>query len=221
MTLGFIFDLDGTIVDSTAHYRETWAELLREFGAAGDDPEPFLGRSTRENFRLLLGNDVAEHEMEDHVARQAEIGKAKMRANGVQAHDGVVELIRDLKMRGVKLAIATAAERSNTEWTLQQLGIRDAFDTIVTDQDVARGKPAPDVFVEALRRLDVDASHCAVMEDSATGVRAAKAAGLRAIAVLTTHSRRELQNAGADRIIARATELNADDVIQFMQATEV
>jgi beta-phosphoglucomutase-like phosphatase (HAD superfamily) len=71
-TYGFIFDLDGTIVDSTAHYRETWAELLDEFGA-DDDPEVYLGRSTRENFRSLLGGNVAEDELEQHVARQAQM----------------------------------------------------------------------------------------------------------------------------------------------------
>jgi beta-phosphoglucomutase len=216
-TLGFIFDLDGTIVDSTAHYRETWAELIREFGAE-DDPEAYLRRATRDNFRVLLGEDVAEHELEHHVTRQAAMSNTKMRGRGVQAHDGILELVQALHARGVKIALATAAERSNAEWTLEQLSIRQLFEAVVVDQDVARGKPAPDIYLKALERLGVDASHCAVMEDSATGIRAAKAAGLRVIAVVTTHSRRELQQAGADRIVERAIELSADDVIQIILA---
>lgn len=215
VTLGFIFDLDGTIVDSTAHYRETWAELIREFGA-DDDPEHFLRRATRDNFLTLLGPDIPEPEMEQHVARQAELGNAKMRANGVQAHEGILELVRELHARKIKLAIATSAERSNAEWTLETLGVRECFETVVVDQDVARGKPAPDVYLRALERLDVDAAHCGVMEDSATGIRAAKAAGLRVMAVVTTHSRRELQEAGADKIVERAEELNADAVMKFI-----
>ncbi len=214
--IGFIFDLDGTIVDSTAHYRETWAELIREFGAE-HDAEYFLRRSTRDNFRTLLGEQIAEHELEQNVTRQAEMGNSKMRAHGVQPHDGILELIRGLHARGVKLAIATSAEKSNVEWTLQQLDLQDFFNVIVTDQDVARGKPAPDVYLKALELLNVDAAHCAVMEDSATGVRAAKAAGLHVIAVLTTHSRRELEHAGADKIIQRAKEMDTDDVIGFIR----
>ncbi len=217
--IGFIFDLDGTIVDSTAHYRATWAELIQEFGA-DDDPELYLGRATRDNFRALLGKDVAAQELEHHVARQAEIGHSKMRAHGVQAHDGVLELLRGLHERGVKIGLATAAERRNAEWTLEQLGVRELFDAVVVDRDVARGKPAPDIYLKALERLGVDAQHCAVLEDSATGVRAAKTAGLRVIAVITTHSRRELEQAGADKIVERATELSADDVIEFIRGTE-
>lgn len=218
-TLAFIFDLDGTIVDSTAHYRETWAELIQEFGAE-HDAEFFLRRSTRDNFRALLGEQIAEHELEQHVTRQAEIGNSKMRARGVQPHDGILELIRGLHAHGVKLAIATAAEKNNVEWTLQQLDLENFFNVIVTDQDVARGKPAPDVYLKALDLLNVHATHCAVMEDSATGTRAAKAAGLRVIAVLTTHSRRELEHAGADKIINRATEMNTDDVLKFIRNTK-
>jgi beta-phosphoglucomutase len=214
-TLSFIFDLDGTIVDSTAHYRETWAEFIRDFGA-DDDPDLYVRRATRENLRHLLGENASENEVEQQAARLAQSGNSKMRASGIQAHDGVVELIRDLHAYRVHLALATAAESSNAEWTLEQLGIRQLFDAIVVDKDVAQGKPAPDVYVEAMRRLGTDPRHCAVMEDSTTGVRAAKAAGLRVIAVLTTHSRRELTEAGADRIVDRATELTAQDVIAFI-----
>lgn len=215
MNLGFIFDLDGTIVDSTAHYRETWAELIREFGADGD-PNVFLGRSTRENFRALLGENVSDQDLEQHVTRQAQMGNSKMRARGVQAHDGILELVQGLHSRGVQLAIATAAEKTNVEWTLEELGISQLFEHIVTDQDVAKGKPAPDVYLEAMRRLGTDAQHCAVMEDSTTGICAAKAAGLKVIAVVTTHSRQQLEQVGADRIVERATALDTDEVIRFI-----
>lgn len=212
---GFIFDLDGTIVDSTALYRETWAELLRDFHS-DDEPEPYLRRATRENFRLLLGNNVAEPDLERYVARQAQISNKKMQQHGVQPHTGMPELIAGLGKLGVKLAIATAAERGNAEWTLVQLGIRQYFSEIVVDRDVARGKPAPDIYVEAMRRLGVDSAHCAAMEDSATGVRAAKAAGLRVIAIVTTHSRRELEQAQADRIIESAQELSPAALKHFI-----
>jgi len=213
--LGFIFDLDGTIVDTTAYYREVWEELIHEFGA-DYDPNVYLARPTRENFRELLAEAVEEKELEAQVARQAAMGQDKMRARGVQAHHGIMELIEGLHARGVKLALATSAERSNAEWTLEALDISHYFDAVVTDQDVEHGKPAPDVYLEALARLGVRAAGCAVMEDSATGTRAARAAGLRVIAVLTTHSRSALEEAGADWIVERASELGVKDVLQFI-----
>jgi HAD superfamily hydrolase (TIGR01509 family) len=214
-SLGFIFDLDGTIVDSTASYRETWAELLRDL-QSDDEPEHYLRRATRDNFRLLLGNSVAEPDLERYVARQAQISNRKMQQRGVQAHPGVQELIAGLYKLDVKLAIATSAERGNTEWILEQLGVRQFFSEIVVDRDVARGKPAPDIYIEAMRRLGVDSAHCAAMEDSATGIRAAKGAGLRVIAVVTTHSRRELEQAHADRIVESAEELSASEIKQYI-----
>lgn len=215
LRLGFIFDLDGTIVDSTAHYRATWEEFIREFGAK-DDPDSFVRRATRENLEILLGEDATPQRVEQEAARHAASGNAKMRANGIQAHEGVLELIRELHDAGFKLALATAAERSNAEWTLERLGIRKYFDAVVVDRDVAFGKPAPDIYLEALRRLDVDRARCAVMEDSSTGIGAAKAAGLMVIAVVTTHSRLELEQAGADWIVDRATALSAADVTRFI-----
>ena len=139
MNLGFIFDLDGTIVDTTVYYREVWEELIREFGA-DHDPDLYLARPTRENFRELIGGPLEETELEAQVARQAAMGQEKMRERGVQAHHGILELIEALHRRGVKLALATSAERSNAEWTLHALGISNYFDAVVTDQDVERGK---------------------------------------------------------------------------------
>lgn len=213
--LGFIFDLDGTIVDSTAHYRASWAELIEEFGT-DHDPEQFLRRNTRDNFRELFGGSVTDQELEQHVARQAGMGHTKMRAHGIEMHDGIFELLTGLQAHGVKLAIATSAERSNAEWTLDALGIRDLFREVVTDRDVENGKPAPDVYREARRRLGVETWQCAAMEDSAAGLQAAKGAGLRVIGVVTTHARIELEQAGADWIVDSARQLSAPDVIQFI-----
>lgn len=214
---GVIFDLDGTLVDSTAHYRATWAELIGELGAEGNADE-YVRRETRENARLLLGREREESELDEFAAMQAARARSRMNAQGVAAHPGMVELVKELHARGVRLAVATAAERENAEWTLEQLGLRGRFETVVVDRDVERGKPAPDIYREALRRLDLGAEKCVVIEDSAMGVRAARAAGLRAIAVVTTHSASELAEAGAIDIIPDTATLTADQVLQFVSA---
>jgi len=215
--LAVIFDLDGTIVDSTADYRAVWAELIAEYGL-DDDPNVFVARGTRENVRVLLGEDASAADIERHAAEQAARGQARMRARGVRSHPGMVELIHALRALGIKLALATAAERSNAEWCLEQLGIQNDFDSVVVDQDVAHGKPAPDVYLAALERLGAETSDCVVIEDSVTGTLAAKRAGLRVLAVLTTHSRRALQEAGADEFAVDTAALTPERVIAFIES---
>ena len=216
--LGFIFDLDGTIIDSLGYYRQVWQELLDEC-ESDHDVSPFLTRPTRENFRILLGDELPEHEMEHHVARQAAMGQAKMQTQGVRVNQGIRELIRGLRAQNVKLAVATAAEPANAEWALQNAGLRDFFETVVTDRDVENGKPAPDIYLEAMYRLGVDTSRCAVLEDSPLGIRGAKRAGIKVIGIVTTHARIEIEQAGADLIVHSANELDAANVIRFILST--
>lgn len=214
-TLGFIFDLDGTILDTTHYYRKAWEDLIREFDAPYDADE-LLKHSARDGIRKMLGEDFPSDQLEQQVARQAGMGLARMRTEGVAAHDGIPELIAALHACGVRLAIATLAEPENTTFPLGLLGLADYFDAIVTDADVSRSKPFPDVYLKALERLDMSAENCAAMEDAPNGVLAAKAAGLKVIAVETTHSRWSLEQAGADRVVNRADELTADEVIRFI-----
>jgi HAD superfamily hydrolase (TIGR01509 family) len=96
---------------------------------------------------------------------------------------GVPEVPRALAARGLRLAVASSSGPAVIETTLTALGVRPLFEAIVSGVEVARGKPAPDVFVEAARRLGVAPEACLVVEDSERGVRAARAAGMRCVAV--------------------------------------
>jgi HAD superfamily hydrolase (TIGR01509 family) len=219
LSFGFVFDFDGTIVDSMGHYRRVWEDLLRESGS-DEDPAAYLARSTRDNFRQLFGPDLGEEELEAHVRRQAAMSLERIRTEGAMLNEGIRELIRDLRRHGFKLAVATAAERSTVDWTLGKLALAPEFEAIVTDRDVNLGKPHPAVYVEAARRLELDPLRCAALEDSPTGVRAARDAGLYAIGLLGMHSRSALSKAGADWIVGSALELSASRVAEWIEERE-
>ena len=97
------------------------------------------------------------------------------------------------------MALATSAPKLNVEHTLAELGLADAFPIIVRGDEVARGKPAPDVFIEAARRLGVDAADCLVFEDAPMGIEAAQAAGMRVVALTTSFQAAHFETARARR----------------------
>src|ERR671934_356602 len=121
-SLGFIFDLDGTLIDSTPRYRQVWEDLLREHGSEYT-AEVLLAYSARDAFRKILGGDYPDDLLEQHLARQSAMGRARMEADGLELHSGVRELIIGLRECGVRLGVATSARRANVEWPLKQLGL--------------------------------------------------------------------------------------------------
>jgi len=181
-----IFDLDGTLVDSMPAHFKSWCEALKNQGHRGVFPEDVFyamgGRPTRDIVETLNGEQDLDLDA-DAVAYAKKTAFLK--------HLDLVELIPEVaevakNHRGkVPLAIASGGSREVVEKTLQKLGISDWFDEVVTSTDVERGKPAPDIFLEAAARLEVDPKDCVVYEDARPGILAAREAGMEVIVVPT------------------------------------
>jgi len=101
---------------------------------------------------------------------------------------GLVEFLQQARAAGMRLGVATAANWENVEFVLRGIGLRDAFDTIVTADDITRGKPDPEIFLIAAQRLGVSPARCLVFEDSLMGIEAARRAGMDSVALTTTIS---------------------------------
>ncbi len=182
-----IFDLDGTLVDSMPAHFKSWCAALKNQGHKGVFPEDVFyamgGRPTRDIVATLNGEQDLDLDA-DAVAYAKKVAYLK--------HLELVELIPEVAEvvkahRGkVPMAIASGGSREVVEKTLQKLGISDWFDEVVTATDVANGKPAPDIFLEAAARLEVDPKECVVYEDARPGILAARAAGMEVIVVPTS-----------------------------------
>jgi len=200
--LAVIFDMDGVLVDSGAHHREAWALMLEELGVAA--PPEFwrrtIGRPSIEAVPLLLGEPVEAAEAR-RLANRKHAHYVRLAARGLPAVTGVVAFVEVLRAHGVPLGVATSARRSDALELLGPLGLLDRFQALVTAEDVVRGKPDPEVYVLAAARLGSPPDRCLVFEDAIVGVRAARGAGMRVIAVATTHEPAELLAAGAERAI--------------------
>jgi HAD superfamily hydrolase (TIGR01509 family) len=204
ITRACIFDMDGVLIDSGAHHRSAWTALLEELGvtpAQHDYWRLTIGRPAEEAVPLLLGRRVTDGEARRLALRKRDL-YSSFAARGLQSVPGAEGFVQTLVHDRVPRAVGTSASRFDVEHLLAGLGLKQYFDVIVTAEDVRFGKPDPEVYLEAARRIGVPAAACIVFEDSLVGVQAARRAGMRAIGVTTAHTAEELRGAGAEATIA-------------------
>jgi len=178
----YIFDCDGTLADTMGLHYEAWKMALAPHGA--DLPEDLYyewgGRPTREIVEAL--NEMQGLFMDPETMVHHKEGLYHQLLPGVQPIEAVVAIARSL--HGKKpLAVASGGGRRSVQATLQGLGLIHLFDTIVTSEDYKNGKPSPDPYLEAARRLGVAPSGCLVFEDTEIGRQSAEAAGMQCIVV--------------------------------------
>ena len=197
-----LFDMDGVLVDSTAAVARVWSVWARKHGLDADTVVKIAhGRPSISTIRELLPD--ADHEAEDREVERLEIEDVE----GIVALPGATELLRALPPN--RYAIVTSATRPLAEVRLRAAGI-EVPANLVTARDVQRGKPNPDPYLMGARILGVPPAECVVIEDAPSGVRAGKAAGARVVALRTTASDAELQEAGADWIVDDCAELSVE-----------
>ena len=196
-----IFDMDGVLCDSEPFICEAACRMFREtYGRRVEarDFVPFVG--TGEN-RYLGG--VADKygirlDIERDKARTYSIYLEIIRGR-LRPYPGVREFIGECWRRGLKIAVATSADRVKLEGNLRELGLPpETFDACVTGSEIVRKKPFPDLFLAAAQRLAVDPGQCVVVEDAPSGVRAARAAGARCLGLTTGFAATQLAEAGAN-----------------------
>ena len=190
----FLFDLDGVVVDSNALHVASWQEVARRHGFACSDPEHIgkCGLRTTAVIRDLLRWPVSAEEAARIGFEKEEIYREWIRRDGIRPIPGVQAFLAEAGRLGIPCAVGSSAPRENVDACLAALALERAFQATVSGADVARGKPAPDIFLKAAAALGIPPRQCLVFEDAPAGVAAAHAAGMRAWALLTSHAREEL-----------------------------
>jgi HAD superfamily hydrolase (TIGR01509 family) len=212
MLAGIIFDFDGVIVNSHPIHIEAWKALFSAMGKAVGDEELFFvteGAKREEILRRFLG-DLTPEQIELYGAEKERLYQA--RASELKLVCGVTEFLRQVDVAGVPIALATSGSRNRVERTLGAFGLLGRFHAIVTAEDVAKGKPDPALFNLAAQRLDVVADQILVCEDAVAGVYAARAAGMKCMAIAANGRRKLLQEAGAGLVIDDFTQTGLDEV---------
>ena len=182
-----IFDLDGVVVDSEQVWDDVREQLVRERGGRWHEgaQAAMMGMSSNEWSRYMhddLGLSESPAEINDEVVRLM----LERYRDSLPLLDGAVDAVHRLA-GAFTLAVASSSNRPLIEAVLEGAGIAERFSVVVSSEEVPRGKPAPDVYLEAARRLGAEPAQCAAVEDSSNGLRAAHAAGMHVIAFPNAH----------------------------------
>jgi beta-phosphoglucomutase len=212
---GVIWDVDGTLVDTAELHFAAWVQL------AGQLSKPFsradfaatFGRRNPEIIHQIFGSHYTEQEIADLGDRKEELYRAAARA-GVSLLPGARALLEGLHAAGFRQAIGSSAPRRNLDLILGLTDSARFFDVVVSMEDTQRGKPDPQVFLVAAERLGLGPARCLVLEDAVAGVEAARAGGMRCIAVsfVGHHSAAKLAAAGADRVVPTLEQVSVETV---------
>ncbi len=185
MIRGVIFDMDGVLVNTEPLHYRVWKQVFAERGVeiAYDVYKPCIGSTADYMYDLL---DRAYHThfrgTTELSARFKEIKQAILTREGIQPIGGVTALLKKLREEGYPLAVASSSSQELIEWVMKRAGLDRYFDLMYSAERVKNPKPAPDVFLEAAGRMKRTPEECLVIEDSANGTRAAKAAGMTCFA---------------------------------------
>jgi len=181
----FIFDCDGTLADSMPLHQKAWVAALRKYGATLDFSwELFMSRAGK-SIELTVAELNAEFGMtlDPALVSAAQRAEYDVLALGVKPIDEVVAFARERAQAGCPVSVASGGDAPTVARTLQTIGVADLFPVVVTVEDVAHGKPAPDLFLLAAERMGVAPADCLVFEDSLLGITAAERAGMGAVLV--------------------------------------
>lgn len=179
-----IFDLDGTLIDSMWVWEQIDIDYLGRFGIAMPDDlgDAIAGISVTQTAVYFQERFGIKDSVEKIISDWNEMAWEKYMKE-VPLKNGVREFLKFLKFRGIRCAIATSNSRELTRGVLKSHGISQYFEEILTGEDIHKGKPDPDVYIEAAKRLQADCEECLVFEDIPYGIMAAKAAGMACVAV--------------------------------------
>lgn len=205
--LGAVFDLNGTLIDDIRFHFDAWAALAEKHGKVLDQAtfQSWNGLKNSDILPKFLGRPVSVEELEQ-ISEEKEVAYRAMYRPHLAPHGGAIELLERLHRLGIRLAVASSAPPANRQMALEGLGLLDRFDVVVEAEHLP-GKPAPDVFLEAARRLGIDPRQCVAFEDAENGVRSALAAGMTVVGITTNNSAEVLRSAGAHCAAADFTSL--------------
>jgi len=198
---GVIFDMDGVLCDSEDFMAEAAAAMFAETYQVAADPAEFRPFRGMGEDRYLGGVATARGIT---ISLPADKNRAyaiflEHIKGRLKALPGALDFTAACRQRGLKLAIATSADRMKLDGMLPEIGLpRERFDAIVTGSDITHKKPDPEIFLTAAKRIGLPAADCLVVEDASSGVQAAKAAGSRCLALTTSLDEATLRGLGAD-----------------------
>ena len=217
MALGVIFDFDGTIFESVVYHKASWQEALSSHNKTVSDEQFSQGLGVKNLPFLKDILQLPEKEAAEVLSKKEQIYEEKVQSGGVQPIKGTFSLIRRLHEAKIPLAIGSASSKRTISSLFSRYpDVYAMFSAFVTGEDICYGKPNPEVFLKAAEALSCLPEECLVIEDAPHGIKAAKAASMRVIALTTTFSEEELLPYHPDRIVDSLEDISVQQIISLV-----
>lgn len=221
MEYGFIFDMDGVVIDSNPYHKIAWKKFLSGQGISFDDKlfdDVLSGRTGPTSLRLIFGDDLAREKLDRFLEEVDSNYQTILRqTQDVRPIAGVHQFLDKLGRDGYRLALATSAPALNIELGLKKLKLENTFEHIVGKVDVSHGKPHPEVYLKTLGLLGLPADNCLVFEDSKAGIQAARNAGIQVVGIASGHTKQELLEEGVSMVLDNFIGLEPEQLIPLMR----
>ena len=192
---GVIFDMDGVVIDNNPYHKLAWQSFAENYGVKLSEEEireHIFGRVARDTLEYIFNRSITDEEINTYVEEKEKIYRDAYRDH-IRPLRGLLPLLTDLQKNMVPLAVATSAPPGNVEFVFNHLPLSTYFQFHLDASDIIKGKPDPEIYEKAVKKLGIPADRCLVFEDSIAGVKAAARAGTRVIGITTTHSADELE----------------------------
>ncbi|MDP2729795.1 MAG: HAD family phosphatase [Dehalococcoidales bacterium] len=213
-----IWDLDGVIVDTIPYHAQAWRQLFKE----EDKPEPskedfgiILGLRDEDTIKKVFGEETPPPEVETLSERKEEYFRFQIASKNIEPMPGVAELLSSLRDNGFHQAVVSSGPMKNVSFLLSSLKIKELFEAVIASEDVSRGKPDPEGFLLAAGKMKINEKRCVVIEDTIPGIRAARRAGMKCVAVTGTYQRKDL--AEADTVVESLAEITVKDLEALLE----
>ena len=211
---GYIFDLDGTMVDNMMVHHRAWQKLLSKLGLemSLEEIQESIHGINEEIVRRLFGDKYSEDEVK-RIAAEKEAMYREVFKPDLELVEGLGQFLERCRSQGILIGVATAAPAENLDFIMDTLNIRSLFETIIHAGDVTKGKPDPEVYLKAAEELGLEPKDCLVFEDSPTGAQSAVNAGMKVIVITTTHVPDDFKNIPVASFIENYTDINIDSLL--------
>jgi beta-phosphoglucomutase len=196
-TRAVIFDLDGTLIDNNSYHRQTWEKYLEKIGKKISEEEfnaNMNGRTNEDAIKYIFGKDISSEDSLKHTLEKEALYR-EIYKPFIKPLPGLIDFLEILKSKNIPMAIATSGIQPNIDFMFENIPIKKYFDVVVNSSHIKKGKPDPEIYLKVASLLHVSPRYCLVFEDATVGIKSAKAAGMKVIAVATTQPKAELGEA--------------------------
>lgn len=210
-----IFDLDGTLIDNNAYHIEAFKAFYDKIGkpfTLDEYKQHINGRVNREIFDYVFNTTLSPEKSEEYTNEKEGLYR-ELYAPHIKPITGLIDFLNELEAAKIPKAVATSGIIPNINFMFEHIPIRNYFFSVIDSTQITHGKPHPEIFLKAAVSVNAVPSECIAFEDSLAGIRSAKAAGMKVVALTTTHTAEDM--ADADLIIKDYTEISLTKLRQL------